>query len=63
MMGVFPLSHPLIYNTKNQPDLSTRPAKSVYLCTESLGLLGPRIWELVLAQLKSVEFPGFKSDI
>ena len=34
---------------------STRPVKSVYYDTESLGYLVPKIWKLIPPQLKKVE--------
>ena len=64
MTEVIPLSQPLNYTIRHQPDFSTRIVKSVHYGTESLGFLGPEIWELVSAQLKNVEYlEAFKSDI
>ena len=43
---------------------STRTVESIYYGTESLGFLGPKIWELVPAQVKNVDYlETFKSSI
>ena len=57
MTEVLLLSQTLILddNIEHQPDLSTRPVKSVYYDTESLGYLAPKIWKLIPLQLKKVE--------
>ena len=57
MTEVLLLSQTLILddNITHQLDLSTRPIKSVYYGTESLGYLGPKIWKLIPAHFKEVE--------
>ena len=55
MKEAFSLSHSLNQNTRFQHDVSTRPLKTVYHGTESLGYLVPKICLLVPAHLKNAE--------
>ena len=64
MTGVFLLSLLLNYNIRHQPYFLARTVKSVYYGTELLGFLGPKILEIVPAQLKNAEYLEiFKSGI
>ena len=44
------------YELQNSPDFAVQVVKSVYKCLESLSYLGPKIWELLLLELKETDF-------
>ena len=60
---VFP-KPPSNYNLRNQQEFVVRPIKTVHYGLNSLAYLEPRIWELLLNDLKrSKSLEGFKSKI
>ena len=61
---MFPLKPPSNYNLKDQPELTVRPIKTVHYGLNYFAYLGPRIWKLLLNNLKILEsVEAFKSKI
>ena len=64
MKDVFPLNTSSNYNTRNRRVFHSRPIKTVYYGSETLSHLGPKIWELVPDEIKSLNFlTSFKAAI
>ena len=60
----FPLTEPSTYNLRFQTEFGTRPIRTVHYESNSLRLLGPKIWEIVPSELKRCETVDlFKSKI
>ena len=43
------------YELRNNPDLSVQVVKSVHKDLENLSYLGPKIWEILLLEIKETE--------
>ena len=55
MKKVFPFNKNTFYNTRNKRKFHSRAIKSVTFDSETLSNLAPKIWELVLVEIKKVE--------
>ena len=51
----FPLTEPSTHNLRFQTECGTRPIRTVPYGSNSLRLLGPKIWEIVPLELKRCE--------
>ena len=61
MKDVFPESASSNYDIRSKHTFTTRIVKTVYYETESLSYLAPKIWKLILSNIKSLEnLPKFK---
>ena len=61
MKDIFPLSTCSSYDIRSKRTFTTRSVKIVYYGTESLSYLAPKVWELILNNIKSLEnLPKFK---
>ena len=61
---VFLLTESSTYSLRFEPEFSTRPIRVVHYWSNSLRLLGPKIWEIVPSELKRCErVDVFKSKI
>ena len=61
MKDIFPLSTSSNYDITSRRTFTTRLVKTVYYETESLSYLAPKVWELILSNIKSLEnLPKFK---
>ena len=64
LQEVFPLTEPLAYSLRFQPEFGTRPKRTVHYESNSLRFLGPKIWEIVSSELKRCErVDVFKSQL
>ena len=62
--GCFNLNNITVYNTRNRSNFYSRPIRTVLHGTESLSLLGPKIWEPVPNDTKSLStLAAFKKAI
>ena len=64
MKDVFPLNDDSDYSTRNKRTFKSRKVKTVRYGTDSLAYLTPKIWELVLNEMKNLEsLTAFKTAI
>ena len=64
MKKVFPFNENTSYNTRNKGKFHLRAMKSVTFGSKTLSHLAPKIWEVVLVEIKNVESVAcFKSDV
>ena len=64
MKDVFPLNANSFYNTKNKRTFHSRHIRTVHFRSETLSHLAPKIWELVLEEIKKLEpVTSFKNAI
>ena len=64
MKEVFPFNENTSYNTRNKRKFRSWSVKSVTFGSETLSLLAPKIWELVLVEIKNVDLvASFKRSI
>ena len=60
---MFKLSNPT-YNLRNKRDFVSNHKQTVYLGTESLSYLGPKLWDLLPQDLKTLtSLTQFKSQV
>ena len=61
---IFSFRHETPYNLRQQSDFRIRQVKTVYNGKETVSYLGPKIWDLVLSELKEKQsIAAFKNEI
>ena len=61
--GIFKLSNPT-HNMRNKGDFVSNRVKTVYFATKSLSYQGPKLWDLLTQQLKTLmSLTQFKSQV
>ena len=64
MKDVFPFNTNSSYNIRNRRKFHSRPIRTVYFGSETLSCLGPKMWELIPENFKTLEFvASFKTEI
>ena len=64
MKDVFPFNTNSSYNIRNRRTFRSRPIRTVYFRSETLSCLGPKIWELIPDNFKTLEsVASFKTEI
>ena len=64
LQDVCPLNSQPEYNLRNKTHFVTRSIRTVYYGDNSLRYLGPKLWEIILSDIKGTESVGvFKNRI